>query len=128
MLEYYSKLLMGLYQNKQGDWITPRPPSPYGYYLGDRQGTWCKKCADRYWLYKSYQKSEGTRDEWTLITKENLYNNFECSLCRVVIKDFPRFRFYKRWVCYNQLAYIWKDSTEYLYKLIANIFSSNKTR
>lgn len=115
--------------NKLGVYVTPRPPSPYGYYLGDRQGTWCKKCADGYWLYKAYQKSEGTGDRWFFIARDNLHHNFQCSLCSVYIKDFNKLESYKRWYWYNLLYYIWKDLKHFLYKCIGyKIISQSKRK
>jgi len=101
--------------NKQGNLVKPRRPSIYGYALGKRNGTWCKKCADKYWLYKAYIKSEGTPDTWFFITKDKLHLNFKCSFCSIAIKDFPRFKFYKRWNWYNRVNYIKKDFMRYLY-------------
>lgn len=118
--------ITGVIKNKQDDYVTPRPPSIYGYALGQRMGTWCKRCADRYRLYKAYIKSEGTSDAWFFITRDKLHYNFQCSVCSVIIKDFPRFRFYKRWGWYNLANYRLKDLVGYLYKRVADIFSSHK--
>jgi len=93
----------------------PRPPSLYGYDLGKRQGIWCKRCADRYLLHKAYPKFEGTFGEWFFITRENLHDNFQCSLCAVIIREFSFLGFYKRWGWYNRLYYICKDLKHLVY-------------
>jgi len=105
--------------NKLGVLVKPRPPSPYGYYIGLREGTWCKKCADRYWLYKAYLRAEGTFDKWVFITEDTLYKNFVCSTCTSIITGFSSIEFYKKWDCYNRLYYICKDFKHFLYNLLA---------
>ncbi len=66
--------------NKQRILIKHRAFSTLGYIISDREGTWCVRCFHKYKLYRAFQLSEGTPDQWIKINKK-MKNKF-CSVCR----------------------------------------------
>ena len=74
--------------NKLGKVVKPRLPSPYGYIVNQREGTWCYNCSVRYYLYTASLWHEGTVDAFVFLNEDMLgkdHSNITCSLCGEVI-------------------------------------------